>query len=167
MIKKISFLILSVAIVVIGVIAFSKLSYWERSVRILSFSSDASFEGRMGRGPEGRGEYGERSGLNRQERDEKGFSRPEMREMPDSLRQQFRKGNEERMGRGRIVGGMRNGEGRGRGEFPGGKKINLRNVQWFLAVFALFTVVAVYIDKAIRLFRKRKYSQEIVNDIPI
>jgi hypothetical protein len=161
MVKKISFLILSVAILLIGVIAFSKLSYWDRSVRIFSFNS-ASFEGRMGRGPEIRGE----------------FPRPEMRELPDSirrsfearegrpgsgmrernfpgsLRQQFGPRNGERLERGPVEGGMRNGEGRGRGESPGGKKIALRNVVWFLAVFASFTVLVIYIDKAYSLIRK-------------
>ncbi len=180
MVKKISFLILSVGILITGVISFNKLSFWDRSVRIFSFSSDASFGGRMGRGPEGRGEYSEMGRFNRQERQEDGFVRPEMRDlpdslrgrfevregrtgtrnrdrnMPDSLRQQFGPGNGERMERGSFERGMRNGEGRGRGEFPGGKKINLKNVLWFLAVFASFTVLAIYIDKAFCLIRKRK-----------
>lgn len=155
MVKKISFLILSLAIVVIGVIAFSKLSYWERSVRIFGYSSEASFDGRIGRGSGERGENGERGRFDRQGRPGEEFGRPEVRQMPDSLRQQFRQGNGERMERGRIEGGIRNGEGHGRGEFSGGKKINLRNVQWFLAVFALFTVAALYIDKGIKLARKR------------
>jgi len=60
------------------------------------------------------------------------------------------------MGRGPFEGGIRNSEGRGRGEFPGGKKINLRSVVWFLAVFASFTVVAIYLDKTYCLIRKRK-----------
>ena len=164
MVKKISFLILSVAILVIGVIAFSKLGYWDRSVRIFKYSSNAPSEGRMGRGPEGR----------------EGFARPEMRDLPDSirarfetregrpgqgirdrnipdsLRQQFGPRNGERTGRGPTEGGMRNGEGQGRGEFPGGKKMNIRNVKWFLAVFAAFTVIVIYIDKAVCFFRKRK-----------
>jgi hypothetical protein len=55
---------------------------------------------------------------------------------------------------------MRNGEGIRRGEFPGGKKINLNNVLWFLAVFASFTVLAIYIDKAFCLIRKRKRDND-------
>ncbi|OFY75633.1 MAG: hypothetical protein A2V46_11570 [Bacteroidetes bacterium RBG_19FT_COMBO_42_7] len=153
MVKKISFLILAVAILVIGIITFSKLSYWDRSVRIFSFSSAAPFEGRMGRGPGG-GEFEgrERSG------GREGRPIPEMRErnIPDSLRQQFGTRDGERMGRGPFEGGIRNGESRGRGEFPGSKKINLRNVVWFLAVFASFTVVAIYLDKTYCLIRKRK-----------
>ena len=164
MVKKISFFILSVAILVIGVIAFGKLNYWDRSVRIFSFSSNGHFEGRGGRGPEGRGE----------------FTRPDMRKLPDSTRARFearegrqvrgrREGNipdslrqqlgprdGERMGRGRSEGGIRSGEGRGSGEFARGKKVNLRNVLWFLAVFASFTVLAIYLDKALSLTRKRK-----------
>ena len=170
MVKKISFLILSVFILVVGVIAFNKLSYWDRSVRIFKYSSDTPLEGRRGRGTEGR----------------EGFSRPEMRELPgsirerfetregrpgqgirernipDSLRHQFRSHDGERLERGSLDGGIRNGEGRGRGEFAGGKKINIRNVKWFLAVFASFTVIAIYIDKAVCFFRKRKVKQNVL-----
>jgi len=153
MVKKISFFILSVAILVMGIIAFSKLSYWDRSVRIFSFSSAAPFEGRMGRGPGG-GEFEgrERSG-GRESRPIPGMRE---RNIPDSLRQQFGTRDGGRMGRGPFEGGIRNGEGRGRGEFPEGKKINLRNVVWFLAVFTSFTVIAIYLDKAYCLIRKRK-----------
>jgi hypothetical protein len=77
------------------------------------------------------------------------------RNIPDSLRQQFGPRDGERMGRGLNEGGIRNGGGRGRGEFPGGKKINLRNIMWFLAVFALFTVAAICLDKIYCLIRKR------------
>jgi hypothetical protein len=165
MIKKISYLILSVAIVAVGLIAFSKLSYFDRSFRIIGYNSNTTFEGRMNRGREERGEYGERGRTDRQERTEGEFGRPEMRELPDSLRQRFRQGNGERMERGRIEGGIRNGEGHGRGEFTGGKKIDLRNVQWFLAVFALFTVAAVYFDKFIKYFRNRKGRQDVIEEI--
>ena len=181
MVKKISFLILSVAILVFGVFAFSKLSYWDRSVRIFRYSSNTPFEGRTGRGPEAREFEGrERPG------GREGFVRPEIRELPDSirarfenreggadqglrernipdsLRQQFRPRNGERLERGAAGVGIRNGEGRGRGEFPGGKKINIRNVKWFLAVFAAFTVIAIYIDKVVCLIRRRKIKQNVL-----
>jgi len=152
MVKKISFLILSAAILIIGVIAFSKLSYWDRSVRIFSFSSAAPFEGRMDRSPGGRGESGEEGRFNRQERSGERFARPEMREFPDSIRARFEARE------GRQGSGMRNGEGRGRGKFTGDKKINLRNVLRFLGVFASFTVIAIYLDKAYCLIRKRRYN---------
>jgi hypothetical protein len=160
MVRKISFLILSVAILVTGVVAFSKLGYWERSVRIFSFSSNAPFNERMGGGPGARGEIGERGRSDRRERPGGGFDRRETRELPDSLRQQFRQRNGERMGRGTFEGRMRNGEGRGRGEFQGGKKINILSVKWFLAVFASFTVIVIYIDKAFCLIRMRKVRKE-------
>ena len=179
MVKKISFLILSAFILVVGVIAFSKLGYWEKSVRIFKFSSNTASDGRMERGREDREFEGrERPG------GREGFVRPETRELPDSIRARFETGegrpgqgtrernipdslrqlyrsrdDGERMGRGSIEGGIRDGEGRGRGEFPGGKKVNIRNVKWFLAVFAGFTVIAIYIDKAVCLVRKRKGKQ--------
>lgn len=175
MARKISFLILSAAILVTGITGFNKLGYWDRSVRIFSFNSDVTFEGRGERGQRER-EFEGSEGRSRRE----GFSQPEMRELPDSirtrfealegrrgsgmrdtnipdsLRQQFAPGNGERMGRDRSEGGVRPGEGRERGDFRGGKKINFRNVQWFLAVFALFTLIVIYIDKGYILICKKK-----------
>ena len=163
MVKKISFLILSAGILVIGVTAFNKLNYWDRSIRIFTFSSDTSFEGRTGSRPgsldlEGREGHGEREGFNRHGRTGEGFTRPEMHNLPDSIRARFEKTE------GQPGFGIKNGEGRGRGEFPGGKKINIHNVKWFLAVFASFTVIAIYIDKAICLIRKRKEMQNVVKE---
>jgi len=60
------------------------------------------------------------------------------------------------MNQGNFSGGIRNVEGRGRSDFNGGKKVSLRNVLWFLAVFASFTVATLYIDRWISLLRKRK-----------
>jgi hypothetical protein len=168
MVKRISFLILAAAILVTGVIGFGKLGYWERSVRIFKTDSGTQFEGRMGRGGGGR------------EFDRVESDRPLLRELPDSIRARFEAGEGrrgqgmrgrnipdslrqqlrpqvgERTGRGSFEGGFRTGEGRGRGEFHNGEKINIRNVKWFLAVFALFTVNAIYIDKAVCLIRRRK-----------
>jgi len=186
MVKKISFLILSVAILVIGVTAFGKLGYWDRSVRIFNYSSNTPTEGRMGRGPGGRGFEGGEFERREKPGGREDFVSPEMRELPDSiragfdtgegrssqgmrdrnipdsLRQQFGSRNGDRTGRGSFEGGIRNGEGRRRGEFPGGKKINIRNVKWFLAVFALFTVIAIYFDKSVCLIRKRTVNQKLV-----
>jgi hypothetical protein len=127
MVKRISFIMISVAILVAGYFALNKLSYWERSVRIFSFNSDQVFERRMGKGQGG----GEGRG-------------------------QFRRNEGERMEGVAFEGRMRGGEGRGRGEFQGGEKINLRNVVWFLAVFASFTIISIYIDKAYCLIKKRR-----------
>jgi hypothetical protein len=156
MVKKISFLILSAAILVIGVIAFSKLSYWDRSMRIFTFSQNIPSEGRMGRDRGGREFEGRERPGGREV-----FVRPEMRELPDSIRARFEARE------GRPGQGVRNGEGRGRGEFPGSKKINIRNVKWFLAVFASFTIIVIYIDKAICLIRRRKGRKNAIKGIKI
>ncbi len=164
MVKKISFLILSAAILSIGIIAFNKLGYWDSSVRIFSFNSNATFEGRMNRGPEGRREFAR---TERHEFPDSPGARSDTKEgrpdqgmtegnISDTIRQQFGPRNGGRIGRGSFEGEIRNGEGHRRGEFTGGKKINIRNVKWFLAVFALFTIVVIYIDKAYCLLRKRK-----------
>jgi hypothetical protein len=78
------------------------------------------------------------------------------RNIPDSLRQQIRQNNGEQTGRTQFERGLRDRERRGRGEFYRGKKIYLRNVLWFLAVFAAFTVVIIYVDKAYCSVNKRK-----------
>ena len=184
MIKKISFLILAAAILAIGAYAFVKTNYWERSIRIFSLGSGDSYNGRIGHGGFGteRGSD-ERRGFNRSENINNDFRRPDIRELPDSIRARL----EDRRGRprfenggtidslrqrpversrqegGRIApqGGFRDGGGRDRGEFGGGTKINLGNVQWFLAVMAMFTVVAIYLDKAFCLI-KRKRRQKAV-----
>lgn len=137
MIKKISIIILSAGILVTGCFAFCKLSYYERSTRIFSINnSEQTFERRIGRGP------GE-------------IERRDDRNIPDSLAQQFRRNEGDRTGRGQFGGGMGRRDGHGRDEFSGGGKISLRNVGLFLAVFAGFTVIAVYAEKAICFVRKR------------
>jgi len=150
MVKKISFLIISLAILVIGVIGFNKLGYWDRSTRIFNLNSDSPFERRVGRGP-GEAGYG---------RQEQGMRD---RNIPDSLTKQFGSADGGNIGHGPSVGGIRNGEGRGRGEFQEGAKINLRNVKWFLSVFAAITVIAIYTDKGICLIRKRKGQKCVSN----
>jgi hypothetical protein len=162
MVKKISYIVISVAILVTGYFAFSKLNYWERSVRIFKINnSDQPVEGRMGRGPRGF----ERPAMRElpdsiQSRFESGGERPMMRNrnIPDSLRQPFRRTDGERVERGSFEGGIGRGDGRGRGDFPGGKRINLRNVAWFLGVFAAFAVISIYLDKMYCLIRKRRNS---------
>ena len=147
MVKKISFLLLAAAILVTGFIALNKLSYWERSVRIFSFNKqEQSFEGRSGRDHTVTESYGERGGRD-------GFERSGRNELPDSLRVRFEEREEHPFNsnmdipdslRARYEPG---GGSHRRGEFAGGQKIYLRNVLWFLAVFSLFTVVVIYLDK--------------------
>lgn len=178
MVKKIIFILVSVAIIAGGYIAFGKLSYWERSVRIFRMDNQA-FSGRQGRGFEERGDF----------RGGRGEARPDFRQLPDSVRRRF--GQDERFqnagrmragempdslrrsladGRfrgngisqdslrgvpGRIEAGFRGGEGR-RGDFRGGKKVNLQSVGWFLAVFAGFTVITICLDRLYRFIRLKK-----------
>jgi hypothetical protein len=178
MVKKISHIVLSIAILISGYFALSRLNYWERSFRIFKLSnSGQSFEGRMERG-QGRfrdiGVAGGRSGFNRQEGFRGRSDRPELRQLPDSVRAKLaaregrqgmrnrnvpdslrqQGGGRELSGRGQFESGMRDGHGRGRDGFTGGRKIYLANVKWFMAVFASFTVIFIYADKAWRFLRK-------------
>jgi hypothetical protein len=172
MVKKISYLLIAVAIVVAGYIAFNKLDYWERSVRIFSLnSSDQSFQGKTGRGHNEFDNRRDREGGDRFEKSEgfrEGFEKHEMDELPDSIIAGFgaEEGFEqpemnehrdsERMKRGSFEAGAGERNRHGGDGFPEVKKINLSNTVWFLAVFALFTVISIYFDKAINLIRKRK-----------
>jgi len=171
MVRKISFLVLSVAILVIGVIAFSKLGYWDRSIRIFSFGSDASASGRMDRGHEERREPDSRRPRNSvRARFEEGQESPGAgkwnRNIADSLgRNSEPLNNRDRAETGIYKGGMRNGQGHRGGEFQRGKKISLKNVLWFLSVFASFTIVTRYTDNGISLIRKRKARKEYLRSI--
>ena len=184
MIKKIIYAAIAIAVVVAGYIGVNRLSYWQRSIRIFSYDSNQAFGGRGGRGFEGgfegRGEFEGREGFQRPDfrqlpdsiraRFEAQGGRPPRegnRNIPDSLRQRnFRnfqgqapqgpnggvQNFEGRPQRGGFEGGGREGE---RGGFPGMKKVNLRNVWWFLAVFAAFSAITIYADKAYCLIKKR------------
>jgi len=185
MVKKISFTLLALAILVTGVIAFRKLNYWESSIWIFKLNSDQRIEGRTGHGlGNGRGRGGFRDqrrperaeGIEGHQRYGERFERSQMRDFPDSIRERF-------AGRGAGMkdrnfpdslklelpqdfrersdsfpsdSGFRPRDGRGRGDFRGEKRINLGNVLWYLAVFASFTVAAIYTDKLLRLLRKSK-----------
>lgn len=170
MFKKISYLLFASAILITGCIAINKLNYWERSVRIFSIKNQ-NFEGRRGRGQFGIEGFSEREGRS-------GFERSGIGEIPDSIRakittagrrqitrdrdtsdsliQQSGRNNRELRGRDSFESGTRNGRDRGRSNSPRGRKIYFSNVLWFLAVFASFTVLTIYVDKGyINLWKNR------------
>ena len=164
MFRKISTIILMAAIVVTGVIAFINLDYWQRSAWIFQIDSDQQ-NFRRGRGGfEGRERHERTEGENRnfdfRERpdlpdslrnkisDERNF-----KTLPDSVRQQMRR-EDFRGGHGSFRGG-RGGDRRG-GDFRGGNNINLGKASGFLAVFALFTLITIGIDRGFKRFRNRK-----------
>ena len=188
MFKKIIYGVIAIAVVIAGYIGFNRLNYWQRSVRIFNLDSNQSFEGRGGRGfqrgMEGRRAFEGREGFQSPDfrqlpdsirvRFEAQGSRPPMsgnRNLPDSLRQRnFRnfqgqpqreqsgavQNFDRRSQRGESEGGLRGGN---RGGFPGGKKVNLRSVWWFFTVFAAFTAITIYADKAYILIKKKVTRQ--------
>jgi len=171
MVKKISISILAVAIVIIGIIAFNRFHYWERSVGIFKMNSEQSF----GRGfGGGRNEFGRNFGG---ERFQGSPERPDFRNIPDSARQGSFAGrripsqsDSLRTGRFGSFNGNRQAFGnqgfnrnrQGGGGFRRGSNMQLINVMWFLAVFAAFTTITIYIDKAIRYFTKRRKSKNLL-----
>lgn len=142
MVKKICIIIFSIAVIITGAFAFHKLNYWERSVSIFNNKTfDRHIEGRGGRGDRGPGEF-ERRGS----REDRSTGEFEGRR-EDGHNGEFRERYE-----GRDRGGDK------RGDFRRGKKVRLRNVLWFLAVFASFTTGAIYVDIAHITILKRKLS---------
>jgi hypothetical protein len=180
MVKKISIILFVLAILVTGYLSFKKLNYWDRSVMIFKYDSSQPLN--RGRGGRGFGEFEGREGQARPEIRE-GMQRPEVRNIPDSLRQRTGGRGQQNINRMRpgsdslnVIRGDRNAEFSERGGFPGGTRgqvrngghdfrggsnINLKTVLYYLGVFALFAVIAVYIEKGYRLiFKQKKLTQE-------
>lgn len=170
MARKIIIIFFSLAVIFTGAFAFQKLRYWERSVSIFSYKSfERHREGRSGRGDRGSGEFegrGNRAPTEFESRNDRGSGEFEGRGSRghgefeqgsdrnrsgfEGRRGQVREGEirEGREGRANIRPGGPDGVGHGRGDYRRGKKIRLRNVLWFLAVFASFTAATIYINKA-------------------
>jgi hypothetical protein len=189
MFKKIIYAAIALTVVSAGYIGVKRLNYWQRSVWIFTLDSNQMIEGRGRRGfeggVEGRRSFGGREGFQRPDfrqlpdservRFEAQGGRPPIgrnRNFPDSLRQRnFRnlqgqpqhgqngavQNFNQRPQRGEFNGGgLRGGN---RSGFSRGKRVNLVNVWWFLAVFAGFTAITIYIDKAYIHIRKRATRQ--------
>lgn len=165
MVRTISTIAISIAIIVSGYIAFQKLGYWERSSRIFKYDSTAIPERGMGRGfgrfeGRGGGEFQREAGSRRGEgrfgqgaindspgrRPEEGRREAFGDNVPDSLRNTVR---HEALFRERG-----RGEGRG-GGFHGESGIHLGSVAWFLAVFSGITVITIWFDKLASLALKK------------
>ena len=159
MFRKISTIILMAAIVVTGALAFINLGYWQRSAWIFQINSDQQ-NFRSGRGGfEGRERHERAEGENRDFDFRDRTNLPDslinkisdernLKTLPDSVRQQMRS-KDFRGGHGSFRGG------RG-GDFRGGNDINLGKASGFLAVFALFTLITIGIDRGFKRFRNRK-----------
>jgi hypothetical protein len=187
MVKKTGILILVAVIITTGYLSFRKLNYWNRSVMIFKINStEQSFQGRGGRGF---GEFeGRESGAGRPEFRE-GMQRPGRMNLRDSLRRRSEgsgQRNFNRMGngtdslasarmtrdttfaaRGGLGGRMRVGDMNGGRDFRRGKTVNLNLVIYYLAVFALFTLIMVYLEKGYRLVFKKKNKLQENSDLII
>jgi len=168
MVKKVSITLISLVILIAGSVAFSNLHFWERSVEIFKMKSDST----EGRNYEGRrGNFDRRNSLTRTEGERDRRERSDFRNMPDSVRQRIIAERNLQsfpdslmQGRSRTFSGYRDAsESRGfdrsghrGGDFRRGRNVNLGAVGWFLAVFALFTVITIYIDMVLNILRKRK-----------
>jgi len=182
MVKKISILILVLFVLVTGYISFRKLNYWNRSVMI--FKYDNSVQSFRGRGGRNFGESRGMEGVARRPEFREGMQRPGGSNMPDSLRRimdgrgqrnfsRMRPGTDSigvttRSGRdagfferGEVPGGFRGRGGNEGRDFRRGNAVNLNMVIYYLAVFALFTLIIIFLEKGYRLiFKQKKLTQE-------
>jgi hypothetical protein len=174
MIRKISILIFVSVILVCGYVSIKKLNYWERSISVFKVNSSALFFEGRGRGfgePGDRerfeGRPGQRAG------DQRGTQMP-----VDSLSPRL--GGRGRGGEGRSIirtdslrsgradragnpavrrsfdGRMREIDGPGGRDGRGGRIISMRNVIYFLGVFAFFTVIVIYLEKIYWLVKRKR-----------
>jgi hypothetical protein len=149
MAKKITIGILSLGIVITGIMAMNRLRFIERSMWIFKVNHEQTYN----RGFDRHGGNFERERNKRS----KEYERPDFRNMPDSARQ---RNFAEREGRTIPLPGDRDSfqkDGFERGSHGrGGSTVHLNTVGWFLAVFALFTLVTLYIDKFITSRKRNK-----------
>ena len=162
--KKVINIVISLAIIATGIIGFSRLRYFERSILIFKTGNEQAFQ--HDRGNRGNLEQREfRPG--REDFDNGG--RPDFNNLPDSVRQRMmavrnartendtlRAGRSESFqdGRGEFSERRLDSDGRRGHDFRRGNSIQLGNVSWFLAVFAGFAVLTIQIEKLIK--RKNK-----------
>jgi hypothetical protein len=176
MVKKISIIILALGILTVGYFSAKKLNFWEKGIMIFKYNSSAQqFEGRGGRGGfEGRPQLGsnmQRGGRMNvpdsvRARFEARGQRPDRRQRPvsDSLSAGRMRQDPAFAGRGSFEGrtrDMEGPEGRGGRDGRGGSTIALRNVMYFLGVFAFFTVIAIYLEKFYCLITGKNKKQAI------
>jgi hypothetical protein len=139
MIKKISLLVFTAAILATGYIAFNKLNYWEKSTRIFRMNNFTPPSGERSRSLA------------------RNFTGNENNDLMAGLQghDEFRQeGNEHEEGESfRPIHENRGTHG---GESHSGSKINIKNVLYFLAVFSASAVIMIYADRAYVLLRRKK-----------
>jgi hypothetical protein len=167
MVKKAGIVMLVIVILAAGYVSFKKLSYLERSIAIFKLESPSqSFEGRDGRnenfrpgfreGMQNQGRTNMRDSLRAREdiRGQRGagrdFYKSENRDFNRLRRDTINSAGE------RFGGRMRGPDGFGGHGDRRGKTINLNMVGYYLAVFAFFTLIVVYIEKGYCMVFKRK-----------
>jgi hypothetical protein len=186
MVRKIIIALFVLVVLVTGYLSFKKLNYWDRSVMIFKDGSSQQFN--RGRGGRGFGEFEGREGTPRPEFRE-GMQRPGDINMPDSIRQSMsgrgqrnfnrlrpgsdslniarRERNPEVSERGGFTGASGGGNRNGGRDFRRGNTVNLNMVLYYLAVFALFTLIMVYAEKGYRMIIKQKKLTKENSDLII
>jgi len=168
MAKRIGILILSTAIIVVGIIAFNRLNYWKRSVRIFTIKNEQS------NGRSYKRDRGDFSGSDHWERSELFGDRLEIdnfRSLRDSTRRRIITQRNSNASPGSLpesrlpifpaerenvrTQSYEQGGRHGRNDFRRRNQIQLANVIWFLAVFALFTTVTSKLDNAYAIIKKK------------
>lgn len=168
--KKMVTVIISLVIIITGVIGFARLRYWERSVWIFKSNNDESIRGdRFSRGGHEEGEFRTRP------EDFRRGERNDFSNLPDSVKQRIIEERDLRTqtdslrqgstgsfpdDRGEFRERRPDREGRGGHDFRRGSKVQLKNVFWFLTVFAGLTVLTIYSDRLSQKFLQRNKKQD-------
>ena len=144
MLKLTTHIMLAIIILVAGYTGFNKLRYWEKSSRIFSLDEQRQvFEGMRNRGNGNREAVRYGSFIPR----------------PDSAGMARGNGNFSRSATGFAEDHENAGDFHVREHSRQGKVLNFSNSIWFLAVFALFTLITIYADRLISgLVKKSEFS---------
>ncbi len=155
--RKISFAILSLLILAAGLTASKKLNYLESSLWIFRLNPEKQTDTKT----DPRYDESEKSkspGVSEGRFPGRRWRRETTdQETADSISFESAGKVREKTKRNAPGGIFGKAKGRERTDLYGTNKINLRNVVWFTAVFASFTVIAIYADQICRFIgRKRK-----------
>jgi hypothetical protein len=169
MIRKISFLAFSVAILIMGCIGLSKVHFFGKSIRIFNvISASHTSQDQPGKEirefeksdvhaiPERRrSRSGEESNYTEQKEDNK-----ENRSYDNNRK--LKHGEIDSAGGASLTENSGNVVKQERNDSHEGKKSGIGNTLWFLAIFASFTVITIYVDKTVSYINQKRKEQKTI-----
>jgi hypothetical protein len=169
MIRKISFLVFSVAILIMGCIGLSKVHFFGKSIRIFSvISSNQTLQDRPGKGivrfeksdmhaiPDRKGLRSGGAGINTEQKEYK------VDNGSDDHNQKQNNGVIDSAGGASLEESSGNEVRKERDDAHEGKKSGLSSTLWFFAIFASFTVITIYVDRIVSYSGKKSKEQKTI-----